>query len=1092
MIYRFADCELNTQLVELRRNGKPVALEPQVYRLLQLLIENHQQVLSKDQILATIWQNRVVSDASLSSCIKAIRQAIGDTGDKQQLVKTVRGHGFRFIAELQSNDRVQTASANTELVKPPSANESTPVWLRSKKAFAGRALELQKITPLLAQLSEFNGHVALLAGSAGIGKSRLLEEIAVIAHGKQIQVMWGRCREDTGAPAYWPWKQLLCANFRDQQFVTANEHPELAHLIPQLFQPQAVASLENIESEGSGSEQTRFKLFHGICSLLSCAAASQPMLIILDDLHRADLLSLQLLELLATELEGQGIMIIGSYRDSDVSDDHRFSKTISELSRLYRYSHLHLSNLDVDAVTAFIQTEITDVTANTLSRIVQRTDGHPLYLMETIRHLQQGGDAEALPQNLKAIINQRLMSLCDETLKALRAAAVIGRSFDILTLHNMLGIGVEVVLQRLESALVSGQLNELNEPGQFQFSHALIRDTLYDALTSAERLHLHCNLAEYLEHSSSDLVQIAFHYHQASPLGMADKAVEYAYKAGVEANKMMAYEIAVRYFQQALRLAPLSDKPKLTLTLAMAQLRSGESVLAIVTFEKACELAEQSCENLIFAEAAMGMEDASWRPGLANATVLSFLQRALEYPQINGSKLEVRLLCALIRGHMMCGDRSVKTKKLQQKARQLAEIIGDDELMARVLLAEILATQLDPLIPSLYELRIGKGEEAVELAMRSGNVMFSVEIYSWLIQDLFVVGNIDRMLQHIDRQLQLGERIKQPYFNYYFLLWHSLLNFAQGNFSAAQQFADKALDHCRWLPGQDGDGIYGIQTFSIKRELGQLQGFAPIVEQFVKSTSKQAMWKPGLALIYADIGEVHKAQTLLDELLREEQINIPNDAMWLTSVAYLSEVCATLGATQYAQRLYDLLLPHQDFNLLIGSNISTLGAVSRILGMLATALQQWSIAEAHFEHAIASNDKQSFAVFSAHSRYAYACMLHTRNIDDDVNHAQTLVDETLVLAQQHNLKALSEKTLTLRQRLRSGPVKAASHIGELSKREIEVLKLVASGKSNRQIGEVLFVSPNTVAAHIRNILEKTATCNRAEVTAYAAQNNLLN
>jgi DNA-binding winged helix-turn-helix (wHTH) protein/DNA-binding NarL/FixJ family response regulator len=1082
VIYSFADCQLDTQLVELRRNGKPVAIEPQVYKLLQLLLESHQQVLTKDDILSSIWRNRVVSESSLSSCIKAARQAIGDNGEEQALIKTVRGHGFRFVGQL-SFDNEQDKIGN---VSPATMTIPAPPITAPRKALPGRAKELKQLTEKLGKALYGQSQLMLLAGSAGIGKTRILEELAACGADNHMSVMWGRCREEAGAPAYWPWRQLLLSHLRQQNLISADEAPELASLIPELF-PVPAAQDKSVEQQTS--EQKRFKLFHAVANLLSKYSESQPLLLIFDDLHRGDELSLRLLEFVAAELTTRPLCIVGTYRDSDLTEGHRFINTLSEFSRQSNYLSLNISNLDRQAINDFVIQELPSADETLIASIAQRTDGHPLYLTETIRHLQQGGDANALPQSLKAIISQRFMHLPAATVQTLRAAAIIGRRFDLASLAAVLGGDIGKILDQIDPAVTAAQLNSLEQPGTYQFGHTLIRETLYDSLGSNERLHYHCNYAEYLQKHDAELAQIAFHFHQAAPLGMADKATEYSILAAEEANRMLAFEIAVRYFQQALQTATANQKAKVKLNLAQAMLNAGVSIAVIDVFDEAAKLALDYGQYDIFAEAAIGMEDAIWRPGLHSKQAVILLQRALSYQQHLDKQLILRLICALMRAQMICGSPCTDNVLLEQAGR-LAEELQDPELLARTALAEIMSSQMQPRTMALLEKRISLALVAAEQAKQSGNAQLYVEITSWLTQDMFVSGNFETMRGLLAMQKLEGLATKQPFFKYYTELWGSLFACAKGDFVMAQKYTETALDLCRWLPGQDGEGIYGLQMFSIKREQGKLLGLAPMIEHFVKTTAEHGHWKPGLALIYTEIGELDKAALLFEQLLKNNMAALPRDAMWLTCVAYLSEVCARLDDKNNAPLLYQAMLSHQGLNILIGSNIATLGAADRYLGLLAATFGNWQQAEQHFQLAVAQNDKHNFVIHAAHSRYDYALMLSRRRDLGDRELAQQLLDEVLITTEETGMAALSKQALALRQRVRSGPSAVSLEQDQLSKRELEVLQLITAGKNNKEIARELFISVNTVAAHIRNILDKTHTTNRTEAAAFAMENRL--
>jgi DNA-binding CsgD family transcriptional regulator len=209
-------------------------------------------------------------------------------------------------------------------------------------------------------------------------------------------------------------------------------------------------------------------------------------------------------------------------------------------------------------------------------------------------------------------------------------------------------------------------------------------------------------------------------------------------------------------------------------------------------------------------------------------------------------------------------------------------------------------------------------------------------------------------------------------------------------------------------------------------------------------------------------------------------------------MTYLTDVCTFLGDMARAAPLYQLLLPYAERTVVIGSAVACYGAMSRYLGALATTMGHWDTAAQHFEHALAMNARMEAWPWLAHTQYAYATMLLARNYSGDHDRAAALLDAALVTARELGMRALEERlTARLGQTVTPPLPAAASSLDDLSQREVEVLRLLAAGKSNRDIAEALYISLNTVATHVRSILTKTGTANRTEAAAYALRHGLL-
>jgi DNA-binding NarL/FixJ family response regulator len=269
------------------------------------------------------------------------------------------------------------------------------------------------------------------------------------------------------------------------------------------------------------------------------------------------------------------------------------------------------------------------------------------------------------------------------------------------------------------------------------------------------------------------------------------------------------------------------------------------------------------------------------------------------------------------------------------------------------------------------------------------------------------------------------------------------------------------------------------------------------VKHFLSTTPTSGAWRPGLALIYAELDMREDARREFDHLSANSFGALSRDALWLTSIGYLSEVCAYLDNEQQANILYRLMLPYRNRNLVTGSNLVCQGAADRHLGMLATTMKRWDPAEEHFVAATASNQRQDALPWVAHTQHQHARMLVARGSAGDREQARGLIDAASAISARLGMLRLSELLQELRARLGE---KLGEKLGEasgqvdlpagLSPREAEVLRLVTIGRSNKEIARVLSLSDNTVANHVRSILAKTGTANRTEAAGFARQNGL--
>jgi tetratricopeptide (TPR) repeat protein len=209
------------------------------------------------------------------------------------------------------------------------------------------------------------------------------------------------------------------------------------------------------------------------------------------------------------------------------------------------------------------------------------------------------------------------------------------------------------------------------------------------------------------------------------------------------------------------------------------------------------------------------------------------------------------------------------------------------------------------------------------------------------------------------------------------------------------------------LQSQSAEGIFGMQMFILRREQGRLHEVAPIVEMFVKEHSGSS-FKPGLALMYAELGLMDKARTVFEELAVNEFMGIQQDALWAASITFLVEVCATLGDRDRAEVLYRLLSPYAGYAV-VASEWASFGAASRFLGQLAATMGRWQEAESHFDQALAMNGRMGAKPWLAHTQFQYARMLLARSAPPDVERARILLDDAWTIARQLGMRSLETR-----------------------------------------------------------------------------------
>jgi DNA-binding CsgD family transcriptional regulator len=312
-----------------------------------------------------------------------------------------------------------------------------------------------------------------------------------------------------------------------------------------------------------------------------------------------------------------------------------------------------------------------------------------------------------------------------------------------------------------------------------------------------------------------------------------------------------------------------------------------------------------------------------------------------------------------------------------------------------------------------------------------------------------------------------------------------LLAIHEGRFAEAEALARETLTVGRRFSLTNAAGAYGMQMFSIRREQGRLAEVLPMLRHIVATQADSTIWRPGLAIIYMELDLRAEALAAFEGLAADDFAGITHGGLWLTSMAFMAEVCAYLKDAARSATLYRLLLPYVGRTIATGNNAPCFGAADRLLGMLAMTMGERDTAQRHFETALTMNRHTGGLPWLAHTQLCYATFL-LRNHETGGAHARELLEVALATARELGMAALEQRCLRVMETFAGRP----SYPDALSTREVEVLQLLAAGLSNHEIGERLFISTHTVASHIRNILGKTGAANRTEAAAYAIRQGL--
>ncbi|MEM7053782.1 MAG: AAA family ATPase [Pseudomonadota bacterium] len=975
--------------------------------------------------------------------------------------------------------------------------------------FIGRSRELDVFVEASERLLDGQGGLMMLAGQPGIGKTQTARRFSKIAYDRGILAVWGLCREQAGMPPYWPWSQILRALISEQSqsmgALSGEDQTLLATIVPELAPDPGLA--DHKMSELTALE-SRFPIYDAVFRFLAGCAKQQPLLLVLDNLHLADTPSLNILEFVAAELESAGILLIGTYRDVELSRKHPLSEALRRLVGHSGYQRVRLAGLS--------QAEIADLAKSLsghhlpdslIAALYDQTEGNPFYAGEVIRYLMDCGylaDGASLPhsvlvpEGVREAIGQRLDRLTPCCNELIRHAAVLGRDFVLAELVDICRQYDSDQLDMLLDEALMARIIEADptQPGLFHFSHALIRETVYDETPLTQRIRLHASAADVIESAGrvvtpDDLGRLAHHYFQAQMIAGSDKVVTYAQQAAEHAAGIQAHEDAARYFSLAIdclemNAVTISEQScRLRLQLSESQRCGGDVYAAMDSARSAAIEAETLGLNRLFAEAALAGERARFGPGLPGHESAELLSRAIIMLGEEDPGLRARLLSARAQA-LSFTENEDEIPMLVAESIEIARTLDDKLNLCRALHDCWVALRRHR---DFHEQRLSYNREQLQLAIELDDMDLVAESRATLRAELLEIGEMGEFDRNFEAYRQLIVQLRQPHHAYQVEFVCTMRALLTGQLDRVSAMAQRALKKGSRIPGSDADGLYAMQMFALYRELGRLEEIKPLLMTLLDGNDAGSFWRPGLALIHAELGDLEAAGAILSEIVGGGFRRLPRDELWLTSLAFLTDVCAMVRDSSVADALIEQLMPFRGRNIVLSAAVLCLGPVDRLLGRLNGLCGHWDDAEAYFESAARMSERICSLPFQLHVRCDRAEVLIMQSGAKSARQASILLKDLSSDAEKRGLRPLKTRADAL---MAGHAIGVVGSVGEaLTGREIEVLRLIADGLSNRQIADRLYLSMSTVATHVRNILAKTETTNRTAAVAHARAQRLV-
>jgi DNA-binding CsgD family transcriptional regulator/tetratricopeptide (TPR) repeat protein len=943
----------------------------------------------------------------------------------------------------------------------------------------------------------------LIAGEPGIGKTRCAEALADVAEDQGALVLWGRCREAAGAPPYWPWVQILRAyieasSLDEVRLNMGTATKEIAALVPELL--DASHHHEQNANTLADPYAARFRTFDAIRHFFQQATQQVPVTLVLDDLHWADTPSLSLLEFLSQEAQRCRLLIIGTYRDIDVSRKTPLLNTLGALSRESEVQRVHLNGLSRSAIGEVAE-RLCQVCLPeaAIEMIYQRTDGNPLFAIELIKVLiDESASVETaitatsarIPAGVHETIGRRLSRLSDRCNELLCVAAVHGRQFTVQELAASSDADVQQVLTGLEPAVHAGIIQwNVDRSETCQFTHALIRETIYEELPAIDRLRLHGAAGDALvrvhaQHPEHELARIAHHYYQSAGLGNTDKAATFALQAAERAVRVCAYEDALLHYNHVIEVLEKANRDR-DERLARAYILKGCALRQLGLIPESMEAFLEAVNRtrgtgsaglLVDALAFLSMTTRH----LERQNFIPLLDRTLALlPQTDpGSRAKALATRAFAQRSLP--DQS-GIEPLVDEAIDVAYRSGDTTVRCACYQLTMMALRGNP---RTLERRLSLGRDYLAVARTTGSGDLIADACHWQALNHLESGQLDDLeplLDHYDGLSAARSGLHQ----YQSGAHRITLALLRGNWANLEQRIEELLDIGMKTRREDADGVYGAQMFALNRDLGRLQGLAPQLQAM--SVSSRRMWDPGLMLLCTEIGLHAEARAIFDRLVGTDCRAISRDDMYVTCLVFCAQACCALGDVPGAELLYERLLPYAGQ----AANHPTavcFGATDLYLAGLACTANRPDRALAHFDAALRLNRAMCAWPSLARTQFRYGTFLMSQQSNSQQHLGLQQLREAEQLARRLDMTALAtDIDASLHASEGEG---GAQFPDELTAREVEVLRLLAIGRTNKDVSLVLAISLNTVATHVRSILNKTRCANRTEAAAYAIRHGL--
>lgn len=916
----------------------------------------------------------------------------------------------------------------------------------------GRRRELDALRSWLAAATAGEGRIVLCVGEPGIGKTRLAQELAGMALAGGTTVVWGRCTETEGAPAFRPWRQVLRSLGLD----------------PDLGLDADVTSPED-----------RFRVCDDLAEAVCGAADLTGLVVVLDDIHWADEPSLLVLRNLAEQISGARLLCFAALRDVEPASALR--RVLPDLLRSPAVERLDLRGFGLAEVREQLSKAGASGSEVDARAVLDVTGGNPLFVREVARAMADGTwTPDRPPRTVLDVVGARLDRVTEDCRRFVQAAAVVGREFSLAIVASAVGRPVATCLPLIDEAVTLGLLDRVGD--DYRFVHALIRDAVEASLATADRVALHRAVAEATEllfvgDLSEHLCELARHWAALAPYGEAAIARAWAIRAAEDAVQRLDYEEGFRQYRAGLAFdgppLPDAERCRVLVALGRAAYFAGDVHGCEDAAAMAATAARAAQSPELMGEAALVLE-AVPEPGV-NAVAKQLCEDALAALGDAGHEaMRARLLAQ--RSHLAFYDgEQDRVESLSTTALVLARASRQDQALIDALHARKEACPG----PTGRAERMLLATEMLALAERTRNPRAAMWGELWRIAALMEGGQLVAAAEELPALQATVNQVGGPV-----SAWHhdqvaACIALAQGRYADAAAIGRRAFDRMRPVEASSATGAYLSLQCALARHIGATDEAVAIAQRRYESPPRfKTMSRVAHAFLLLRVGLPDEAAASYQQAGPLETWSLPAFFV-LHGYVYAALAAAELGRHDDLAELLDRLRPFRGEHA-SSEGISYLGPIELTLGRGAATLGRLDAAIDDLTAAAAQADRAGAPGFAAEARYHLATALLTRNRPGDRDRAVPAARDADQLARALRMAAYVDLTSVLVTQLGAGPA-------ELSTRESEVASLVAEGLTNRQIAERLVISERTAQNHVQHILTKMGFTTRSQIAAWCAR-----